>query len=117
MYTELYIRFSFTAMFRYLLSFITGCEPRPVQTSVINRFLDLAFGPDWPLAHFDHLVFPTLFLIGFSIAIRHWILQTQTSVISSFFTFLAKLCSCFFLVRLLKLVLADIYELNAESRG
>ena len=101
----------------YLKSKITGCDPQPVDPSVITNFLERIFGADWPIAHFNYLVFPSTLLVGVSIAVRHWVLQEQTSIIWSFLAFLAKFCSWFFCIRLSKLLLIDAYKLNPDSAG
>ena len=101
----------------FLKTKITGCNPQPVDYSVISNFFDSMFGADWPWAHLNFLVVPTVFLVGVSIVIRHWVLQEQTSLPWSFATFFLKFGSWFYGIRMLKLLVVDVYKLNPYSEG
>ena len=104
-------------LLNYLKTKITGCERQTIDVTIVSNFFDSIFGRDWPLAHLQYLVFPTAFLVGLSVAMRHWVLQEQTSLPWSFVTFWLKFGSWFFCIRLLKLFLVDAYKLNPDNEG
>ena len=115
--TFIFLASSTMPLLNYLMTKITGCEPKTVDISIVSNFFESAFGRDWPFAHLNHLVFPTAFLVGISVVIRHWVLQDQASLPWSFVTFIGKFGAWFYCVRLIKFLLVDTYKLNPDNEG